>query len=725
MRANNSCNHVHSSAAGVCPCGCTHGHVHSGAAVSSPDMPMTHSRDRSSDEHEHGPGDEEDGCSGSGHSHSHGHNHGAACSCGHDHGHEEDGASCSCGCGCGHDHGAASEGDQKKTMALLVSSALLLLFGLFLPNLNETVRLALYGASYLLCGSPILFSAVKNILKGRVFDENFLMAVASVGAFLIGSQAEGVAVMLLYRLGEAMEDRAVGRSRRSIKALMDIRPDKATLLRDDGTQVEVSPADVRVGQRILVLPGERAPLDGTLLGDAASLDTSALTGESAPQSKETGDAVLSGSIPLDRPLTMLVTAPFEESTVSRILKMTEDAAAGKAAPVKFITRFARKYTPAVCIAALMLAVVPPLVGAGAWPVWIYRALSFLVISCPCALVLSVPLCYFAAIGAASRRGILLKNGAAIEEIAKLHTVAFDKTGTLTEGRFGVTRALPAEGYTESELLNLAAGAEAPSNHPIARALRAAARVAEGAPLAGDYEQINGKGIRWTRDGTEVLCGSPAWFAEQGIGTPSIPEEGTAVCVAVNGAYAGVLCLSDPLRPGVKEALSSLKKAGVVRVALLTGDRRETADAVGAALSIDDVRAGLLPGDKAGAMGALKENLPAGRTAAFLGDGINDAPVLAMADVGFAMGGIGQDAAIEAADAVIMTDDPGKIAEAVSLSKKTRRIVRQNIVFALGVKGALLILGAAGITSLWLAVFADVGVCLLAVLNALRLTRAAK
>ena len=574
------------------------------------------------------------------------------------------------------------------------------------------VSVALFAAAYLIAGYDVLLTALRNICKGKIFDENFLMAVASLGAMLMGEYAEGVAVLALYQVGEWFQDRAVDKSRASISALMDIRPDCANRLAK-GQVSRVSPEEVAVGEMILVRPGEKIPLDGVVEEGVSSLNTAALTGESLPRDVQAGDSVLSGSVNLSGELTVRVTAAYGESTVAKILRLVESSGQRKARAEQFITRFARVYTPLVCLAAALLAVVPSLLD-GQWLVWIHRALTFLVISCPCALVISVPLTFFSGIGGASRKGILIKGANYMETLARLDTVVFDKTGTLTRGVFTVTKVVPAVG-TEQELLALAAHAESGSNHPIARSVEAAWGGEIDRERIDSVEEIAGQGMAVTVDGRRVHAGNHRLMEAAGLNAPHVEETGTVVHVAADGVYQGYLVIEDEMKPTSAQAVKELKEAGVRRLVMLTGDRKAAAEGIAAALGLTETHAELLPGDK---VTHLESLLGSGKVA-FVGDGINDAPVLRRADVGIAMGGVGSDAAIEAADVVLMDDDPAKLPRAIRHSRKTMSIVRQNIAFALGVKLAVMLLGALGIADMWMAVFADVGVAMLAVLNAMR------
>ncbi len=588
------------------------------------------------------------------------------------------------------------------------------------------LRILLFLLPYGLVGWRVLWKATRNIAHGQVFDENLLMALATVGAFCVGEYAEAVFVMLFYRVGALFEELAVGRTRASIAALMEIRPDTAHVERD-GALATVDPSEVAVGEIILVRPGERVPLDGVIVEGATALDTSALTGESLPRDAAAGDDIISGCVNLLGVVRVRVTRVFGESTVARILELTESAAEHKSKSEHFITRFARYYTPAVVIAAVLLAVLPPLfLGAGSWPIWsewIGRALSFLVISCPCALVISVPLSFFGGIGGASRRGILIKGSAHLEALAACDTVVFDKTGTLTEGRFAVSEVVPSAGFDADELLTLAASAEQHSTHPIARALVAACGAGETV-IPDAVEEIAGHGITAKISGRVVAVGNARLMASVGAEAPvEKAPPGTVVYIAVDGVYAGYIAVADTVRPEAAETLRALKVCGIRRTVMLTGDGAEVAAAVASALGVDEVHAGLLPAGKVAQMEAiLAEQGSARGKVAFVGDGINDAPVLARADIGIAMGGMGSDAAMEAADVVLMDDRMSALPAAIRLSRKTLRIVRQNIVFALAVKFAVLLLGALGLANLWLAVFADVGVAVLAILNAMRAMR---
>ena len=624
---------------------------------------------------------------------------------------------------------------QRKNLYRIIAAAVLLVAAtladvFLLPSGGkwEILKLAIYLVPYFVIGYDILWRSAVNISHGQVFDENFLMVVATLGALCIGffpdteeQYREAVFVMLFYQVGELFQSVAVGKSRKSISSLMDIRPDCAYIERD-GELVPVDPETVAVGDIITVRPGEKIPLDGIVTEGTSDLNTVALTGEADPRAVAADDAVISGCVNMSGVIKVKVTHTFGESTVSKILELVENSSENKSKSEQFITKFARIYTPAVVIAAVLLAVLPPLVIPGSFianfPTWLIRALTFLVISCPCALVISVPLSFFGGIGGASKKGILVKGSNYLETLSKVKTAVFDKTGTLTKGTFSVTEIHP-ENITEEQLLHLAAHAEAFSNHPIAVSLR----IAYGKPVnmdaVADVSEITGRGVKAKVDGKTVYAGNAALMQETGLTPAACPAPGTVIHVSYDGKYAGYLLISDTPKETSKAAIAALKECGVERIVMLTGDRKETAEAISKELSIDEYHAGLLPADKVDMVEKLlSENRTDGKLA-FVGDGINDAPVLMRADVGIAMGALGSDAAIEAADIVLMDDDPAKIAEAMKISRLTLRIVRQNIVFALAVKAAVLLLGALGLAPMWLAVFADVGVAFLAILNAMR------
>lgn len=589
------------------------------------------------------------------------------------------------------------------------------------------VEFILFLIPYLLAGYDVLYKAGRNIINGQVFDENFLMSVATIGAFALvlfpGSDphmAEGAAVMLFYQVGELFQDYAVGKSRASIAEMMDIAPDYAYVM-SDGNLVKVDPCEISVGDEFIVKPGERIALDGIIVEGSSQIDTSALTGESVPRHVDTHDEVISGCVNMTGLLTIRATKPFEESTVSRILELVEEASEKKARTENFITRFARYYTPIVTIGALAIAVLPPLLAGLAWADWVQRGLTFLVVSCPCALVISVPLSFFGGIGGASRLGILVKGGNYLEALAKTETVVFDKTGTLTNGTFNVVAVHPDAGTTidPDKLLSIAAYAEAYSNHPIAVSVKEAySGEIDSQRIAGVSEE-GGHGVRAVIDEHVVLVGNDKLMSKSSVSYHDCELVGTILHVALDGAYVGHIVIADTVKSEAKDAIANLHSVGVRKTVMLTGDRAEVAGAVANDLGIDEVHAQLLPQDKVSKVESLLAANGAKSTLAFVGDGINDAPVLTRADVGIAMGAMGSDAAIEAADVVLMDDDPRSIARAIHVARKTMRIVQQNIVFALGIKFAVLILAALGIATMWLAVFADVGVAVLAILNAMR------
>ena len=608
---------------------------------------------------------------------------------------------------------------QKKTLVRIILSAVLLVAAALIP-VDGIVKLVLFLIPYAVIGWDVLWKAIRNIAHGQVFDENFLMAIATVGAFALGEYPEGVAVMLFYQVGELFQSYAVGRSRQSIAALMDIRPDYANI-EQDGKLVQVDPEDVAVGDTIVIKAGEKIPLDGVVLEGSSAVDTAALTGESLPRDVNPGDDVVSGCINQSGLLKVRVTKVFGESTVAKILDLVENSSSKKARAENFITRFARYYTPVVVIGAVLLAVLPPLLFGGDWSDWLQRALIFLVISCPCALVISVPLSFFGGIGGASKQGILVKGSNYLEALAKTETVVFDKTGTLTKGTFQVTAVHP-DRISEGELLELAAMAESYSEHPISRSLREAYQKPVDASRVTDVEEISGYGVRAKVDGHDVYAGNGKWMDRIGASWRNCHRTGTVVHVAVDGEYAGHIVISDAVKPDAAAAIEALKREGVKKTVMLTGDVKAVGEAVAREIGIDEVHAELLPGDKVDQVERLLKNTSGKGKLAFVGDGINDAPVLSRADIGIAMGGLGSDAAIEAADIVLMDDKPSKLAVAVRISRKTLRIVRQNIVFALGIKLLFLALGAFGMANMWEAVFADVGVSVLAILNASRALR---
>lgn len=604
-------------------------------------------------------------------------------------------------------------------VARIVASGAMLGLVLFLP-LSEMVRMCLCLAAYLIIGADVIYEAVESIFHKELFDEHFLMAIATVGALAIGEYPEAVAVMFFYQIGELFSDIALERSRASIFSLMDIRPDYANLEDSAGTVRKVSPSDVPQGSIIMVKPGEKIPIDGVVISGESSLDTAALTGESMPRDVFEGEEVLSGSLNMTGLLRIKTTSSFGESTVSKILDLVENAQTGKAKTEKFITRFARVYTPSVVAGAVLLAVLPPLFTGGDWPIWLHRALIFLVISCPCALVISIPLTFFAGIGGASRKGILVKGSNYMEVLSKVRTMVFDKTGTLTKGRFSVSE-ISAVDSDDAGLLEKAALAESFSSHPVAVSLRSA----YGKPLdesrVSDVKDYSGEGICATVDGQGIYAGNEKLMRRIGVEPVPVSKIGTVVYVATEGKFLGYIVVSDTLKPTAAEAIGLLKAAGVQKTVMLTGDRADVAKEVAGELALDEYHAGLLPADKVERVKALKES-DGQAVLAFVGDGVNDAPVLKLADIGIAMGGVGSDAAIEAADVVLMDDDPVKIALGIKIAKKTLRIVVQNIVFAIGIKLLFLLLGALGVANMWEAVFADVGVTVIAILNSLRAMR---
>ena len=627
---------------------------------------------------------------------------------------------------------------QKKVLIrIIVSAVLLVAMAVTFTVLDKTgmvdlenpsvmwrcIEIVAYLIPYLVIGYDILKKAFLGIIHGEVFDENFLMAIATVGAMVLGEYKEASAVMLFYQIGELFQSYAVGKSRKNITALMDIRPDYANIEKD-GKLEQVDPDDVQIGTVIVVQPGEKVPIDGKVVEGSSSLNTSALTGESVPREVHVGDEIISGCVNLNGLIKIETTKEFGESTVSKILDLVENSSMKKSRSENFITRFAKYYTPAVCIAALALAVLPPLVNIvmgnpAAWSKWIIRALTTLVISCPCALVISIPLSFFGGIGGASAKGILVKGSNYLEALSYTKYVVCDKTGTLTKGVFQVTEIHPVSGMSEADLLEKAAFVESYSNHPISKSLKEAYGKEIDNNRVTDAKEISGHGVSAVVDGHEVAAGNVKLMKQMNIQAAVPTSVGTEIHVAVDGRYAGYILISDVVKPNAKEAIRGLKAAGVEKVVMLTGDAKKVADAVGSELGVDEVRSELLPGDKVDEVEKLIAAKGEKEKLAFVGDGINDAPVLSRADIGIAMGALGSDAAIEAADIVLMDDDPAKIATAMKISKKTLRIVHQNIVFALVIKFACLALGAVGFVNMWWAIFADVGVMILAVLNATR------
>ncbi len=619
---------------------------------------------------------------------------------------------------------------QKRMLCrILITAAMLIAFE-FIP-VTGLLRLALYLAAYIIIGYDILKKAFKGILNRRMFDENFLMTVATIGAFAIaiydksGDYLEAISVMLFYQVGELFQSYAVGKSRKNIAALMDIRPDYANIERD-GALVRVDPSEVRTGSVIVVQPGEKVPIDGVIVNGSSTLNTSALTGESLPRDAGEGDEVISGCINMTGVLRIRTTKEFGESTVSKILELVENSSSRKSKSEDFIAKFARIYTPAVCFGALALAVLPPLVllamgQPAGWETWIYRALTFLVISCPCALVISVPLSFFAGLGGASKEGILIKGSNYLETLSKVKYMVFDKTGTLTKGVFEVNAVHHSE-MDEKKLLEYAAAAECSSSHPISKSLQ---RTYGGEPdrsRVTDIKELSGRGVTAVVDGIPVAVGNDKLMDSLGVPYIGCHSAGTILHVAINDHYAGHIVISDVEKPGSRQAISELKRAGVIKTVMLTGDRKNVAEKVAADLGVDEVRSELLPADKVSEVEKLLEEKPQKAKLAFVGDGINDAPVLTRADIGIAMGAMGSDAAIEAADVVLMDDDPLKIPKAVRISRKCIGIVYQNIIFALVIKLGCLVLGALGMANMWMAIFADVGVTIIAVINAIRALR---
>lgn len=612
---------------------------------------------------------------------------------------------------------------QRKVLIRIIISAILVVVSSLIPVENGYIRFALFLVPYLIIGYDILKKAVLGIVNGQVFDENFLMALATVGAIILGEYVEGTAVMLFYQIGELFQSYAVGRSRRNISALMDIRPDYANI-EQDGQLEQVDPDDVEVGTVIVVQPGEKVPIDGVIVDGSSTLNISALTGESLPREVRGGDEVISGCVNLTGLLRIETTKEFGESTVSKILDLVENSSMKKSRSENFITRFAKYYTPAVCIGALALALLPPVLNLmmgnpANWQQWVIRALTTLVISCPCALVISIPLSFFGGIGGASSKGVLVKGSNYLEALSETKYVVCDKTGTLTKGVFEVTHIEPAEGMTGEELLEMAAYAEGYSNHPISRSLKEAYGKTVDTARVSDVEEVSGHGVSAVIDGRKVSAGNVKFMKQLNIPYKVPQKTGTEVHVAVDGNYAGYILISDIVKPNAKAAIAGLKAAGVRQVVMLTGDAKNVAEAVAAELGVDVVKSELLPADKVAEVERLLASKGEKERLAFVGDGINDAPVLSRADIGIAMGALGSDAAIEAADIVLMDDDPARISTAMNISRKTLKIVHQNIVFALAVKFACLGLGAIGFVNMWWAIFADVGVMIIAVLNATR------
>lgn len=615
---------------------------------------------------------------------------------------------------------------QKKVLIRIIVSAVLLaaiMITTKLVEINKWIQLVLYLVPYLIIGYDILKKALKGIFKGQIFDENFLMAVATVGAVALGEFSEGAAVMLFYQIGELFQSVAVGKSRKNITSLMDIRPDYANV-ELNGKLEKIDPDDVEIGTEIVVNPGEKVPIDGIIISGDSTLNTSALTGESVPRSAKVGDEIISGCINLTGVLRIKTTKEFGDSTVSKILDLVENSSMKKSKSENFITKFARYYTPAVCGGALLLAILPPIIrlisGTGAmWGEWITRALTFLVISCPCALVISIPLSFFAGIGCASANGVLVKGSNYLEALSDTQYVVFDKTGTLTKGVFEVTGIYPANNFDNDTLIRLAAFAESASSHPISASLKKNYGKEINIDEVSDIQEIAGHGVSALVDGKRVFAGNIKLMKKENIAVECEHDEGTVVYVSCDGEYAGCIVISDVVKENSKKAISSLKKSGIDKTVMLTGDSKQAAERVAKSLGLDEYHAELLPADKVEWVEKLLSQKSPKKKLAFVGDGINDAPVLSRADIGIAMGALGSDAAIEAADIVLMDDDPSKIALARKISVHTLKIVKENIVFALAIKAICLVLGALGIANMWVAIFADVGVMILAVLNAIR------
>ena len=606
----------------------------------------------------------------------------------------------------------------KKSLWLIVVAGLLFVLS-WLPQVQE-VKILLLGASYLIVGWEIIQKALRNILRGHVFDENFLMSLATFGAWYLGEYAEAVAVMLFFQIGEFFQKYAVNRSRQSISDLMDIRPDYANVLRQNKI-VKINPEDVKIGEIIVIKAGEKIPLDGLVIKGSASLNTSALTGESLPQDISKGDEVLSGCINLNGVIEVKTTKEYGASTVAKILDLVENASSQKAELENFITRFAKWYTPIVVILALIIAFVPPLLGFDTFREWSYRAITFLVISCPCALVISIPLSFFGGIGAASKCGVLVKGGNYLEALAKVHTAVFDKTGTLTKGSFVISEISP-QGISKKSLLETAAYVESMSSHPVALAIKAAWKDKLDLKRISKIKEVAGKGIMAELDGKKVAAGNLKMLQDFGISNITFPKDKTAVYIVIDGKYRGFIAVEDEVKTTAIPLSHNLKQQGIKQTVMLTGDNKRIASRVGRLLKIDKIFAELLPADKLAKIEQLMQTKPQTSTLLFVGDGINDAPSLARSDIGIAMGGIGSDAALEAADVVIMTDEPSKIIDAVKIARGTILIAQENIVFAIGVKLLVLVLGALGLASIWAAVFADVGVSVIAILNAARALR---
>ena len=616
--------------------------------------------------------------------------------------------------------------DEKLRIIKLITGAVIFTAAIilnYLLELHPWIKLAVFMSAYLILGADIILRAIKNIFKGQFFDENFLMSAATIGAFAIGEYPEAAAVMLFYQTGEFFQDMAVSKSKKSIVKLMDIRPDYANVLKN-GDELKVDPSTVNIGSLVIVKPGEKIPLDGIVTEGESFLDTKMLTGESVPRKAHAGDAVLSGCINQTGVLTIKVTRAFHESTASKIIELVENARDKKAKTENFITTFSRYYTPVVTGLAVLIAVIPPLFAGSLWSEWIHRGLVFLVISCPCALVISIPLSFFGGIGGASRKGILVKGGNFLEALCRLKIIAFDKTGTLTKGIFKVTGIMPSAGFSEDSLLELAANAEAYSNHPIALSINKAYNGEVNKAMLSQYTELAGYGVSVMRNKKTILAGNYKLMSKNGISCKEASGDSTRVYVALDNVFAGYIVISDEIKEGSSSAIATLKAKGIEKIVMLTVDKAQTAKAVADQLKIDEVYSELLPHEKVEKIEELERQKEPKGVLAFAGDGINDAPVLARADIGIAMGAFGSDAAIEAADIVLMTDEPGQLTDAIDIARFTKRIVWQNIIFALVAKGLFLGLGAFGIAGMWEAVFADVGVALLAVFNAMRIGRRA-
>lgn len=613
---------------------------------------------------------------------------------------------------------------MKKRLNLIIISLILFLFSIIVKFQNVWINNVIYIVSYLLVGFKIVKKAIRNIARGKIFDENFLVAIATIGAFGIGEFPEAVAVMLFYQIGELFQDYAVDKSKKSIASLMDIRPDYANVNRNSKIE-KVNPGEVKIGEIILVKPGEKIPLDGIVIEGNSMIDTSALTGESVPRKASIGDNVLSGCINKNGLLTIKVTKEFGESTVSKILDLVENASSKKSKSEKFISKFAKYYTPIVVIVALLLAVIPPLILKNATFVeWIYRALAFLMVSCPCALVISIPLGFFGGIGGASKIGVLIKGSNYLEMLSNTETVVFDKTGTLTQGVFEVQK-IKSIGISEEELIKIVAHAESFSNHPVAESVKKAYGKELNKKLISKTEEISGHGIMAIVEDKEVLVGNDKLMKQKNINYEECQEIGTTLYIAINNVFAGYIVISDKIKEDSKLAIEEIKKLNIKNTVMLTGDRKEVGEAVAKKLNLDEVYTGLLPDEKVKKVEELLKLKSEKGKIAFVGDGINDAPVLALSDIGIAMGGLGSDAAIEAADIVIMTDEISKISKAIKISRKTMKIVKENIIFAIAVKVIVLVLSAVGIATMWEAVFADVGVSILAIINSLRMLKVQK